>query len=445
VIDISNPVSPTRVGGCVTSGLAWGVSAYRDYAYVADLDAGLQVIYNSYPASPTRVGGYDTSGYAEDVAISGNYAYVADLDSGLQVINISNPASPTLVGGYDTNGYAEGVAVSGNYAYVADGDAGLQMIDISNPASPTGVGAYDTSGYAYDVAVSGNYAYVADNEGGIVVLRMDIPSQAVTSITPNAGSNTGTVSITDLLGTGFQAGATVKLTRSGQNDIAATSVNVVSGSKITCSFDLAGKAPGQWNVVVTNPNAQSAMLANGFTVAVDTAPIINWVAASPALVAGGDSVHVAVSATDDVGVTSVTANGTVLAYLGSSVWSGDIVADPTLGLHTIAVVARDAANNSGTDSSQSYKTARVVGITNRGLVRDITSTAAGNFLFMAWGWVTRLDADTFELDDGSGTPVRVAASGHGLQTDDFAFARGIWSVTASPHVLISSKAHITRR
>jgi len=41
-----------------------------------------------------RVGGYDTSGIAEDVAVSGNYAYVADRDAGLQVIDVSNPASP---------------------------------------------------------------------------------------------------------------------------------------------------------------------------------------------------------------------------------------------------------------------------------------------------------------------------------------------------------------
>jgi hypothetical protein len=55
------------------------------------------------------------------VAVSGHYAYVADWDAGLQVIDVSDPANPRRVGGYDTPGYALGVAVSGNYAYVADG------------------------------------------------------------------------------------------------------------------------------------------------------------------------------------------------------------------------------------------------------------------------------------------------------------------------------------
>jgi hypothetical protein len=88
----------------------------------------------------------------------------------------------------------------------------------------------------------------------------------VTGITPSGGVNTGTVHITDLTGSNFQSGATVKLTKSGQSDINGTNVTVVSTSKITCDFDLNGVATGGWNVVVTNPDAQSGARPNGFTV-----------------------------------------------------------------------------------------------------------------------------------------------------------------------------------
>ena len=152
-------------------------------------------------------------------------------------------------------------------------------------------------------------------------------------------------------------------------------MNVVSSTKITCSFNLAGKALGQWNVVVTNPDAQSGMLANGFTITDPLAPVINWVAVSPPMAAAGDAVHAAVDVTDNVGVTSA---------------------------------------------------------------------AAGNFLFATWGCVNRIDADTFELDDGSKTPVPVTASGHGLQTGDYAIARGIWSTSAIPHTLNCSAIHVTK-
>ena len=118
---------------------------------------------------PLRLGGYDTSGSASGVAVSGSLAYVADLDAGLQIIDVSNPASPVRLGGYDTSGQAFGVSVQGTIAYVADYDAGLQIIDVSNPANCVRLGGYDTSGRAFGVAVAGNRIYVAHGENGLKV------------------------------------------------------------------------------------------------------------------------------------------------------------------------------------------------------------------------------------------------------------------------------------
>jgi subtilisin family serine protease len=101
----------------------------------------------------------------------------------------------------------------------------------------------------------------------------------VTSITPASGLSNGTVAITDLAGTGFRAGATVKLAKSGQTDILGTGVVVASITRITCSFDLTAAAAGKWDVVVINDDAQFGTLAAGFeVVAAHTAPpeIIAW-------------------------------------------------------------------------------------------------------------------------------------------------------------------------
>jgi len=92
------------------------------------------------------------------------------------------------------------------------------------------------------------------------------PQLSVTSISPSTGVNTGSVTITNLSGTLFQSGATVNLTRTGQLNITATNVQVVSSSQITCTLPLTGKAAGQGNIIVTNPDGQSGILANGFTV-----------------------------------------------------------------------------------------------------------------------------------------------------------------------------------
>ena len=674
IIDVSNPAAPVRVGGYDTPGLAFGVAVSGNYAYVADYSAGLQIINISNPAAPVRVGGYDTTGNAYGVALSGNYAFVADGDaglkviditdpahprqvavrdtsgtsngivisggyayiadyaSGLQIINISNPLLPSIAGVCDTPGKARSVALSGHYACVADYASGLQVIDIANPAAPVRVGGYDTSGYARGVAVSGNYVYIADDYGGLVVTRLgdavptvssitpnagqntglvaitdlagadfepgagakltkagqsdvaavgvtvvsptritcsfdlngkasgqwnvvvtnpngqsgtltsgftvSLPPPTVTSITPDSGSDIGSVSITNLAGSGFQAGAAVKLTKTGQADIAGASVIVVSPAQITCSFDLTGKATGQWNVVVTNPDLQSAWLANGFTVAAnqptvagitpssalntgtvsitnlaggnflsgasvkltksgqtdiagtgvtvvgptqitcsfdltgktagqwnvvvtnsngqsgqltngfaveaDQPPVINFVAVTPALAAAGDQVHVTVDATDDATVTGVTANGTALINTGGSNWGGDIVAASGLGVHTVNVVVCDSGSHSSNDAAQSYKTVRLVAASNLSLSGETAALMAGNSLYATFGRVTMIDSGTFDLDDGSASTIRVSAAGHGLQTGDYAAARGIWRTDLTPRTLCCATVHITR-
>jgi len=90
----------------------------------------------------------------------------------------------------------------------------------------------------------------------------------VTSITPATGYNTGIINITNITGAGFNSGATVKLTKSGQFDISALGVNVVNATTISCSFDLTGKVTGLWNLVVTNPGpgGSSASLPSAFNI-----------------------------------------------------------------------------------------------------------------------------------------------------------------------------------
>ncbi len=94
------------------------------------------------------------------------------------------------------------------------------------------------------------------------------PAPTVSSITPTTGYNTGSVSISNLAGTGFATGATVKLVNStASSDITATSVSVdPTGKIITCLFDLTGVADAKRNVTVTNLDGKSGTLVNGFTV-----------------------------------------------------------------------------------------------------------------------------------------------------------------------------------
>jgi len=89
---------------------------------------------------------------------------------------------------------------------------------------------------------------------------------SVTSITPDqAIQHTIAMNITDLSGTGFVTGATVRLEK-GESMIDGYNVQVVSHKLITCQVGFFGVEPGVYDVVVTNPDGQEARLPGAFTV-----------------------------------------------------------------------------------------------------------------------------------------------------------------------------------
>ena len=83
------------------------------------------------------------------------------------------------------------------------------------------------------------------------------PAPTVTSISPTSGTTAGGTPVT-ITGTGFLAGATVSL-----GGTAATGVTVVSSTSITATT--AAHAAGAVNVVVTNTDAKTGTLTNGYT------------------------------------------------------------------------------------------------------------------------------------------------------------------------------------
>ncbi len=137
--------------------------------------------------------------------------------------------------------------------------------DVSTPACDPGTLVYGTHYYWYVVATDNHGASTTGATWDFTTTVLSAPP-AITSITPNSGNNNEVVHIANLAGSDFQSGATVRLIKTGQADIAATNVVVVSSSQITCDLDLRGVALGQWTVRVANPDTQYAELADGFTV-----------------------------------------------------------------------------------------------------------------------------------------------------------------------------------
>ncbi|MGD0976944.1 MAG: tail fiber domain-containing protein, partial [Minisyncoccia bacterium] len=218
IFDISNPTSPTYVGGAdsvnaIGTGTDPIYSVYVSgrYAYIGKKNNSgtcsssdrtgceFQIYDISSPTSPAYVGGADNGGSwdsTNSIYVSGRYAYIGKTgDAGtcsssdgtgceFQIYDISNPTSPAYVGGADSDNSGTGttniksVFVSGRYAYISkSGNSGtcsssdrtgceFQIYDISKPSSPAYVGGTDSvkagtgADNFYSIFVSGRYAYI---------------------------------------------------------------------------------------------------------------------------------------------------------------------------------------------------------------------------------------------------------------------------------------------
>jgi PKD repeat protein/C1A family cysteine protease len=119
----------------------------------------------------------------------------------------------------------------------------------------------------WDVVVRNSDGQEGLGAGLFSVTSAPVPAPTVSSIMPSTGQTGTVVIVSDLAGRNFISPVTVRLTRSGSSDIAATSVVVASSTRISCQFDLTGAAVGTWDVVVRNPDGQEGRGTGLFYVA----------------------------------------------------------------------------------------------------------------------------------------------------------------------------------
>lgn len=197
-------------------------------------------------------------------------------------------------------------------------------------------------------------------------------------------------------------------------------------------YGLTQQSNGSW----TGPTAYGGALFYE-----NTAPVTLSITTNPYSVAAGDNVGVTVVATDNIGVASVTANGANLTNTGGNTWYGTFPASSVLGGHQFPVVTRDACGNF-TQSTRGYRTLRVVATNTRG-IRQMTSTAASNYLFAVCGKARVVNSGLFRVDDGSGQTLDVYAANHGVVDGHMVRVRGILTKTAADAHIDTTAAMIT--
>jgi hypothetical protein len=287
---------------CVTDGAlqtevasvlsAHSLTANDSHIYMVFFPPNVQTCFG--PGSPTTVGcsysgsgsngqycGYHSSSFpGGNTALYANEPYVplngcwgfeapnsAEADAEISII--SHEANETITdyanAWRDAVGYEDGDECAYTYGVPLGGSYG--------------------SGTAYNQVINGHHYYTQDefsnasyalNQGDITdvggggvqvngcIQRANTTSTppTVSAVSPNNGPVSGNTAIT-ITGTGFVAGATVKVGQGAKPAVAATSVVVVSSTKITAVTG-GGATAGTFNLFVTTSGGTSAAKSGDF-------------------------------------------------------------------------------------------------------------------------------------------------------------------------------------
>lgn len=178
VLDISNPSSPTFLGGLATTSISSSINAIAvattttsHYVYAATTAVGtnqLQIIDVSNPAAPFVRGTYPNiagtgmgTGAGNSIYYKDGYIYEGLTTGGneFNIIDVSTPATPVWKGGYAVGSYVNAIVVKDGYAYLSTNDTTKELVvlNITNPANPTLVGTYnatpDSAGFGFGRAL----------------------------------------------------------------------------------------------------------------------------------------------------------------------------------------------------------------------------------------------------------------------------------------------------
>jgi len=149
-----------------------------DFAYVADGENGLVVIYIA-TSDPGYISNCQTGGIARNVFVKNNKAYVSAKENGLVVVNVTNPYNPVVQTTYSTTGLTMDAKERDGYLYIADGENGLKIVNTVN----SNIRYISTDGFANAVYVQGedryqeDHVYLSDKEKGLFVIDISDPEE----------------------------------------------------------------------------------------------------------------------------------------------------------------------------------------------------------------------------------------------------------------------------
>ena len=135
-------------------------------------------------------------------------------------------------------------------------------LTIPSPAAGTYYAELEDSAYIQNGNQARDHMIKADV---VPIAAPPCTTPIITSITPTKGAKPGPVTVT-IEGQCLSSNATVCLQRTDYDNVCAIAVTGISNRVDYATFNLSSAAPGDWTLVLTNPDKQSATAPTPFTV-----------------------------------------------------------------------------------------------------------------------------------------------------------------------------------
>lgn len=185
IVDISNPLNPELVSSTQSPDSKNSRGVYIDggRAYVSFGNGEDLVIFDiSNPLSPYRLGGVSLSGSSYEVVVKDEYAYVSSRHNSreVQIVDVSDPSNPFYVDSLNLpdNGNAYTISFKGEYLFVGQ-SSDFRIIELVDPVSMNLVGSLYVEDVIYDVSLNtagDDYVFLVGGRDDLEFMVIDISS-----------------------------------------------------------------------------------------------------------------------------------------------------------------------------------------------------------------------------------------------------------------------------
>jgi hypothetical protein len=164
VVDISNPRVP-RLLGSIETPRSRNLTVAGDTVLVTRGYDGIDCIDVSVPTAPVATTHIASRGLADGIAVVGNYAYVAEGEAGLQIIRLADAGRLERVGAIATPASARNVTVVRDIAFVGGDWAGVLAFNVREPSAPVERGRRGRMFSSSTATISGGFVSISGYGG----------------------------------------------------------------------------------------------------------------------------------------------------------------------------------------------------------------------------------------------------------------------------------------